>query len=121
MPFSGYSSEAETYTAAVQIFTFSEQSLTRRGVMDHGTWVRRSFQADDTTTANLSEAELSLFDNSNPDQPLELGRAELAPNYSQFCLFNLNVSYRVAEFVNDDSRLLDRALESNVFIGESRH
>ncbi len=87
LPFSGYSNEAETYTAAVQIFTFSDQSLTRRGVMDHGTWVRRSFQAGDSTTANLSDAELSLFDNSNPNQPLELGRAELAPNYSQFFVY----------------------------------
>jgi hypothetical protein len=44
--------------------------------------VRRSFQPDSDLTANLSEAELSLFDTLDPDDPRELGRVELAPNYT---------------------------------------
>ncbi len=87
LPFSGYDDNRSTYIAGVQIFTFSESSLTRRGVMEHGTWVRRSFMADVDTTANLSDADLSLFDNSDPDNPRELGRVELAPNYTDFLLF----------------------------------
>lgn len=87
LPFSGYDNEQERYLAAVQIFTFSENTLTRRGVMQHGTMVRRSFVADDEVTANLSEAELSLFDHSNPDEPVELGRVDLAPNVTNFLTF----------------------------------
>ncbi len=87
LPFSGYDNARETYVAAVQIFTFSDSSLTRRGVMEHGTWVRRSFQPAQDLTANLSEATLSLFDNTDPDQPTELGRVDLAPNYTDFLVF----------------------------------
>ncbi|MEO1271384.1 MAG: hypothetical protein AAFX99_25095, partial [Myxococcota bacterium] len=67
---------------------FSENTLTARGVMDHGTPVRRSFLANDTTTANLSEAELSLFNHTSPDAPAELGRVELAPNYADFFILD---------------------------------
>lgn len=83
LPYSGWDSEEETYEASVQIYTFSDTTLTRRGTMDHGTQVRRSFLADDALTANLSEAEISFFDTSNPDSPLESGRVELAPNYTE--------------------------------------
>jgi hypothetical protein len=55
--------------------------------MDHGTPVRRSFLAEVDTPANLSELELSLFDTSDPDDPQELGRVELAPDYSRFFVF----------------------------------
>jgi hypothetical protein len=86
LPFSGYDDDAGTYVSAVQIFTFSDDTLTLRGTMDHGSRVRRSFVADRSanTTANLSEVELSMFDTSDPDAPQELGRVELAPNYSGF-------------------------------------
>ena len=87
LPFSGWSEDRKTYTSAVQIFTFSADTLTRRGLMDHGTPVRRSFLAEDTTTANLSELELSLFDMADTDDPVELGRVELAPNYTDFFVF----------------------------------
>lgn len=87
LPFSGWDSETETSFAAVQIFTFSENTLTQRGLMHHGTPVRRSFRADERTTANLSEAEMSLFDTNNPDDPRELGRVELAPNYTGIVAF----------------------------------
>ncbi len=87
LPFSGWSETDSTYTAAVQIFTFSETTLTRRGLMVHGTPVRRSFQADDDLTANLSEAALSLFDTTDPDTPSALGEVELAPNYTDVLAF----------------------------------
>lgn len=87
LPFTGWDQAAERYVAAVQIFTFSAETLTLRGVMDHGTEVRRSFRPSDAVTANLSEAELSLFDAQDPDAPTELGRVELAPNYADFFVF----------------------------------
>ena len=89
LPFSGWDDQANEYISAVQIFTFSNTTLTKRGMMDHGTPVRRSFVADknDNTTGNLSEAELSLFDTTDSDTPLELGRVELAPNYTDFLIF----------------------------------
>jgi hypothetical protein len=87
LPFSGWDQDAQTYQASVQIYTFSADTLTRRGVMDHGTQVRRSFLADDDLTGNLSEAVFSLFDTSNPDAPEEHGRLELAPNYGEVMFF----------------------------------
>ncbi|MFZ9889000.1 MAG: beta-propeller domain-containing protein, partial [Myxococcota bacterium] len=74
LPFSGYLSGEQRYAAAVQIFTFSENTLTRRGLMEHGTQVRRSFAAKQDVTANLSEASLSLFGTADPDQPVAHGR-----------------------------------------------
>jgi len=87
LPFSGWNNSRNEYTAAVQIFTFSDKTLTRRGLMVHGTPARRSFQADTDLTANLSEAELSLFDTADPDAPKELGRVELAPNFTDVMVF----------------------------------
>lgn len=89
LPFSGWDADEDRYVSAVQIFTFSQDTLTLRGVMDHGSEVRRSFVADGDadTTANLSEQELSLFKTTDPDQPDELGRVELAPNYQDFKIF----------------------------------
>jgi hypothetical protein len=87
LPFSGWSDDRNTYTSAVQIFTFSANTLTRRGLMDHGTPVRRSFLADEATTSNLSDLELSFFDTTSPDDPRELSRVELAPNYTDFFIF----------------------------------
>jgi hypothetical protein len=87
LPFSGWNQDRSTYTSAVQIFTFSANTLTRRGLMDHGTPVRRSFLAEEETTANLSELELSFFDTTIPDDPRELSRVELAPNYTDFFIF----------------------------------
>ena len=85
LPFSGW--DGDGYTSGVQIFTFSETSLTRRGLMVHGTPVRRSFEADDGLTANLSEAELSLFGTSDAANPVAHGRVELAPNYTDVLVF----------------------------------
>ncbi len=89
LPFSGWNETEQRYISAVQIFTFSNNTLTLRATMDHGSPVRRSFVADiaDKTTANLSEAELSLFNTANPSQPQELGRLDLAPDYADFKVY----------------------------------
>lgn len=83
LPFAGYDKATNTGSAGVQIYTFSDRTLTRRGVMRHGALANRSFQPQANLTANLSDAELSLFDTANPDQPLEKGRVELAPSYTK--------------------------------------
>ncbi len=82
LPFSGWN-EQSGYASGVQIYTYSRTTLTRRGIMQHDTPVRRTFLTDSDTAANLSEAELSLFDPTNPDAPVELGSVALAPNYTQ--------------------------------------
>ena len=89
LPFSGWDSQNSQYVSGVQIFTFSDTTLTKRGIMYQDTQVRRSFVADSSnnTTGNLSEAELSLFDTTDPDQPQELSRLELAPNFTGFLVF----------------------------------
>lgn len=89
LPFSGWDDANDKYVSGVQIFTFSDSTLTKRGLMYQDTQVRRSFVADrdENTTGNLSESELSLFDTTDPDQPLERSRLELAPNYSDFLVF----------------------------------
>jgi len=81
LPFSGYSDTEQRYLVAVQVFTFSDHTLTRRGLMLQDTWVRRSFLADDELAANLSDLDLTLFDLRDPDQPEKLAELELAPNY----------------------------------------
>ncbi len=83
LPFSARWSGSER-RSGVQIFTFSKDSLTARGAMRQKAPVRRSFLADEALTANLSHNELSLVDVSSVDDPEELGRMNLAPNYSNF-------------------------------------
>jgi hypothetical protein len=89
LPYSGWNNQSQTYESGVQIFTFSNSTITRRGTMDHGTPVRRSFQANaaNKIAGNLSETELSLFDTTNPDAPQEKGRVEVAPYYADFKIF----------------------------------
>jgi hypothetical protein len=87
LPFSGWDSARNETAVAVQIFTFSGNTLTRRGLMLHGSPVRRSFEAGEDRVANLSETELSLFATADPDQPRELGRVDLAPNYTDVFRF----------------------------------
>ncbi len=88
LPFSGWDPDTG-YASGVQIFTFSDTTLTRRGAMRESTPVRRSFVLDPGahTAANLSEEELGLFDATRPDAPAELGRIELAPDYAGVLVF----------------------------------
>ncbi|MET0284169.1 MAG: beta-propeller domain-containing protein [Polyangiales bacterium] len=82
LPFVSYDDSYQSAKAGVQIYTFSERTLTRRGVMLHGTMADRSFQPTANLTANLSDTELSLFDTTSADAPVERGRVELAPSYT---------------------------------------
>jgi hypothetical protein len=92
LPFSGWDNPNQTQIAKVQLFTFSNSTLTKRGELDHGSPVRRAFQVDSDTTGNLSEDVLSLFDTANPDQPEELGRVDVAPSYSRVFTFGDHVA-----------------------------
>lgn len=85
LPFNGW--DETGYVAGVQVFTFSATTLTARGVMDHGSPVSRSFLADATTAANLSETTLALHDIANPDAPVAKGELSLAPSYDGLLVF----------------------------------
>ncbi|HMI92313.1 MAG TPA: beta-propeller domain-containing protein, partial [Polyangiales bacterium] len=91
LPFEGYKSSANgkggEYFTRVQIFTFSDHSVTRRGTMDHDSPVRRSFPAREGVIANLSESSLALHNPNNPDQPDALGQVEFAPDYGRVLRF----------------------------------
>jgi hypothetical protein len=96
LPFSGYDSTRQQYVGGVQIFTYSASTLTRRGIMQHDTGVRRSFMGDSANglAANLSDSDLSLFNILNTDAPQASGKLLLAPNYSQFvALANVGARY----------------------------
>jgi hypothetical protein len=93
LPYSGYTASKNPngsvgqYVSGVQIFTFSDHSVTQRGAMDHDSEVRRSFLADADTTVNLSETSLALYDHSDPSTPVRLGAVELAPDYGRVLRF----------------------------------
>jgi hypothetical protein len=84
LPFTGYDSTTQRHLSGVQIFTFSRDTITRRGVMDHGTPVRRSFLAGDALPANLSNEQLAFYDARDVDAPAKLGGVDLAPNHTDF-------------------------------------
>jgi hypothetical protein len=87
LPFVGKDDPNQKLLARVQLFTFSSTTISKRGLMDHGTVVRRSFEVQANTTANLSDEAVSLFETSNPDQPRELGRVDVAPSHSSVFRF----------------------------------
>lgn len=80
LPFSGWDEDYQEYRSGVQIYSFSEDTLTARGVMEHPTQVRRSFLAGEST-ANLGDLSVKLYDTENVDAPVAQGELELAPNY----------------------------------------
>ncbi|MAD60440.1 MAG: hypothetical protein CMH49_02855 [Myxococcales bacterium] len=87
LPFSGYDRNTEEgygrWQSGVQIFTFSSESVTARGVMTHDSPVRRSFEPESGLVGNLSELSLSLYDRDNVDDPNLVGRLDLAPEISR--------------------------------------
>ncbi len=87
LPYTAWDAATTQSIADVQLFTFSADTLTRRGSMSHGTAVRRSFAAGPDVVANLSEEKLSLFGTADPDRPAALGSVDLAPNYSDVLRF----------------------------------
>lgn len=92
LPFSGWNQDTQEQISEVQIFTFSDHTLTKRGTMNHGSAVRRSFEVKADLTANLSDEQLSLFDTTNPDSPKGLGRVDVAPNYTQIFVYGDHVA-----------------------------
>ncbi len=90
LPYSSW--DSSSWVAGVQIFTFSQDTLSRRGTMNHGSQVRRSFLTAGGATANLSEEALSLYSTATPDQPAELGRLDLAPSYSGLLSFGSHLT-----------------------------
>lgn len=101
LPFTGWNNNSGEYQSGVQIFTFSANTLTQRGIMKQATPVRRSFMGDSANNiaANLSNNEMSLFNIQNTNQPAAKGNLLLAPSYSQFVLFkNAGVRYRTANY-----------------------
>jgi hypothetical protein len=96
LPFRGSDDESGAAVYAAQLFTFSPTTLTQRGLMAHGSAVRRSFSPQPKTAANLSEQALSLFDTRDPDAPVELGRATLSQYFSDFLLIG-DYGVRLAE------------------------
>ncbi|TVR00979.1 MAG: hypothetical protein EA398_10755 [Deltaproteobacteria bacterium] len=85
LPFSGW--DGNHYRSAVQIFSFSADSLTLRGTMEHPDPVRRTFLPKDETATNFSETEMRFHDVADPDAPAQLGAVELAPNYEDVWVF----------------------------------
>lgn len=88
LPFQSY---GESQRMGVQLFTFSDDTLTLRGLMDSSAPVRRSFPVDATFTANLSDTSLALHDTSDPDTPSALGSVTLAANEREVFLFGDHV------------------------------
>ncbi|MET0385041.1 MAG: beta-propeller domain-containing protein [Polyangiales bacterium] len=92
LPYQGWDQDTQESVAEVQLFTFSDHTLTKRGTLDHGSPVKRSFEAKASTTANLSDEQLSLFDTRDPDAPAELGRVDIAPNYSEVFVYGDHIA-----------------------------
>jgi hypothetical protein len=76
-----------------QMFTFSSTTITRRGLVLHSPFRPRNFHSEvGNVVGNLSRTELTLSDLGDVDQPTELGRVELMPEYSDILSYG---AYRV--------------------------
>ena len=89
LPFVGFDDVERRHVTAVQVFTFSDATITSRGTMNHGSVAHRSFMTNRANAAavNLSDAELSTFALGDLDVPEEQGRVELAPSYADITVF----------------------------------
>lgn len=96
-PFQAYDGVNQRYLAGTQLFTFSASTLTRRGLLPHGTPVRRTFTVAGGLLATLSDGGLSLFDAANPDQPLSRGGVSLAENQVDWLPLPGGASARVVD------------------------
>lgn len=97
LPFQGWDNSAQIYKTGVQIFTFSDTTLTKRGVMLHDTPVTRTFVADRSKdlTGNLSNLELSFYNTADVDAPTETSRLALAANYTKVLKFGNHIARRI--------------------------
>jgi hypothetical protein len=101
-------------SAQTQIITFSDHTLTKRGTMNHGTVVNRAFQLFASTTANLSDSQLSLFDTTDTSAARELSRLDIAPAYARVLVYGDRVArVRESTLANENARvqILDRAAD----------
>lgn len=117
LPYSAYDAIKGQSLNGVQTFSFSNNTLTRRGTMSHSDPVSRTFLAQSALAANLSDRFLSLFDTKNPNQPVHRASLSLTQSYSQlvpFARFAARLNYGVigetpsttrdmVEFVNFDN------------------
>ena len=89
LPFTGYQWVNGHYEVrtAVQMFTFSDTTVTRRGIMEHSDPVRRAFRIPGDKGVNISDHEVRVYDQSNVDAPVEQGRIDVAPGYSRVFAF----------------------------------
>lgn len=84
--------------SAMQVFSFSDTTVTRRGVIEHRSAAVASFLVAPNVVANLSPAEITLFDVSNPDDPRELGRELGEPFHDYFAHYSHHAMTRLLEF-----------------------
>ncbi|OGQ22086.1 MAG: hypothetical protein A2138_17255 [Deltaproteobacteria bacterium RBG_16_71_12] len=97
LPFQAYDRDTQRFVSGTQLFTFSATTLTRRGLLQHGTPVRRSFPVAGGLTATLSDAGLSLFDAADPDSPVARGHVDLADNYVDWFPLEGGASARIVD------------------------
>lgn len=108
LPFVAWDATSSAYQSGVQIFSFSDSSVTRRGVMQQDTQVARSIVPDHSNLSsalalNISASELSVFGLQNLQTPVAKSRLQLVANYAQFLVMNsasgqIGVRYRAADF-----------------------
>jgi hypothetical protein len=83
LPFSSWDWDTYRSVSGVQIFTFSANTLTRRGLMNHTSPVRRTFVAGEDVAVNLSESDITVFSQADLDDPTEIGRLDVAPSFAK--------------------------------------
>ena len=94
LPFSGWNYDCDFsedgckdyYQTGVQVFTFNSENITKRGILNHNSEVKRSFLAADHI-ASLSNKTLSLFDFSDINNPSHVSSLDLAAFVSDFFVF----------------------------------
>ena len=92
----------DIFTTGVQIFTFNNNNITKRGRLNHTSEVRRSFLAANHI-ASLSEKTLSLFDFSDINNLEHVSDLSLAPNVSSFFIFG-DYGVRINRVSDDNMR-----------------
>jgi hypothetical protein len=101
LPFTGWDPTLQSYESGVQLFSFSANTITRRGIMTQDSPVRRTFmgEAGADLAINLGYTELTVFGMSNVNTPALKSTLQLTPNYSQFLAFaNIGARYRAVDF-----------------------
>lgn len=88
LPFSRGGRYASNPDSAVELFTWSAETITHRSTLEQGTRALRSFQVDTALTAALSAQELTLFDTTDPSSPEERARVSLSPSYTGLYFFD---------------------------------